>query len=94
MHYSVNITCFKLPVRTKSSYEREIRKSKSQFENLALIPRKLCHTSLPKIHENRVATRVGDVYTRGDTPRIHTRPKVKLNMLYKSTIEVLKITAI
>jgi len=27
--------------------------------------RKPCHASLPKIHENGVATKVGDIYTRG-----------------------------
>jgi len=30
-----------------------------------------CHALLPKICENGVATKVGDVYTRGNTPRIH-----------------------
>jgi len=25
-----------------------------------------CHAPLPKMHENGVATRVGDVYTRGE----------------------------
>ena len=28
-----------------------------------------CHTSLPKIRENGVATRVDDVYTQGEYPR-------------------------
>jgi len=31
---------------------------------------------LPKIHENRVTTRVGYIYMRENTTRIHAKPKV------------------
>jgi len=44
--------------------------------NLALISRKPYHAPLPKIRENRAATRVDDIYTRGNNPRIHAKPKV------------------
>ena len=35
-----------------------------------------CHAPLLKIRRNGVTTKVGDVYMRGNTPRIHAKPKV------------------
>ena len=35
-----------------------------------------CHALLPKIRENRVVTKVGDVCTREKYPRTYGKPKV------------------
>ena len=65
IYYSVTITRFKLPVRTRSSCEYQSQRLRSQVENLGSDIKKTLSQPASQNTVDRDATKVGDAYPQG-----------------------------